>query len=146
MLTTGRVKNQWHTMTRTGKAASLGKRDSEIYLELHPVDARFRNIDNGNIVEIRSRRGVVWAKARITPEIRRGVCFSPFHWGRLAGYHAAVNNITSDQVDPVSLEPELKACAVQVRLRPGYHLLTRSALARSFGLGQMAEPLLVVEE
>lgn len=149
VLTTGRVKNQWHTMTRTGKSAALSKRDGEMFVELHPFDARGRNIEEGNMVEIRSARGVVWAKARITPNIRPGVCFAPFHWGRMAEYHAAVNNVTSSHVDPVSLEPELKACAVQIRLRPGYQLFTRSALARSLGLSQPSEkhePAVVVQE
>ncbi len=123
LLTTGRVRNQWHTMTRTGKSESLLKGAREPFLEIHPIDAVRRQIENGDVVEVRSRRGAVWAEARVTEKIRPGACFMPFHWGRMAGPLRAANNVTLAAVDPVSLEPELKACAVEVILRPGYRAL-----------------------
>lgn len=52
----------------------------------------------------------------------------PFHWGRLAGPYSAANNVTLAAVDPISKEPELKACAVEVRLRPGYEAIRSSKL------------------
>lgn len=52
----------------------------------------------------------------------------PFHWGRLAGSFKAAKNVTTDAVDPFSKEPELKACAVQVRLRPGYSAIRESQI------------------
>jgi len=116
LLTTGRVKNQWHTMTRTGKSPSLLKGAAEPFLEIHPDDAEWRQIAMDDLVEVTSRRGVVQVKALLTPKIRRGVCFLPFHWGRMAGLHKATNNLTTSAYDPVSKEPELKACAVQVSL------------------------------
>ena len=123
LLTTGRVRNQWHTMTRTGKSESLLKGAREPFLEIHPVDAVRRQIENGDVVEIRSRRGTAWAKARVTDKIREGACFMPFHWGRMTDKLQAANNITLSAVDPLSKEPELKACAVEVRLRPVYKVL-----------------------
>ena len=54
----------------------------------------------------------------------------PFHWGRLAGRFDAANNVTLSEVDPISLEPELKACAVEVRLRPGYEAIRATKLFR----------------
>ncbi|MXY92755.1 MAG: molybdopterin-dependent oxidoreductase [Caldilineaceae bacterium SB0664_bin_27] len=126
LLTTGRLRNQWHTMTRTGKSESLLKGARQPFLEIHPVDAVRRQIENGDVVEIRSRRGRVWAEARVTEKIREGACFMPFHWGRLAGPYSAANNVTLAAVDPISKEPELKACAVEVRLRPGYEALRAS--------------------
>ncbi len=128
LLTTGRLRNQWHTMTRTGKSDSLLKGARQPYLEIHPVDAVRRQIESGDVVEIRSRRGRVWAEARVTEKIREGACFMPFHWGRLAGPYSAANNVTLAEVDPVSKEPELKACAVEVRLRPGYEAIRASKL------------------
>ena len=128
LLTTGRLRNQWHTMTRTGKAESLLKGARQPFLEIHPVDAVRRQIENGDVVEIRSRRGRVWAEARVTEKIREGACFMPFHWGRLAGPYSAANNVTLAAVDPISKEPELKACAVEVRLRPGYEAIRASKL------------------
>jgi formate dehydrogenase alpha subunit len=113
-LNTGRVKGQWHTMTRTGKSESLLKDCPELIIELHPTDAARWDISNGNLVKVASRRGTAIARARVTAKIKEGVCFMPFHWGRLLGYYKAANNLTSDAVDPISKEPELKACAVQV--------------------------------
>jgi ferredoxin-nitrate reductase len=114
ILNTGRIKNQWHTMTRTGKSESLRKDCAEPILELHPADAARWDITDGNLVKVASRRGTAIARARVTDKIKEGVCFMPFHWGRLLGYYKAANNLTTDVVDPVSQEPELKACAVQV--------------------------------
>ncbi len=128
LLTTGRLRNQWHTMTRTGKSESLLKGARQPFLEIHPVDAVRRQIESGDVVEVRSRRGRVWAEARVTESIREGACFMPFHWGRLAGPYSAANNLTLAEVDPVSKEPELKACAVEVRLRPGYEAIRASRL------------------
>ncbi|HXF65004.1 MAG TPA: nitrate reductase [Caldilineaceae bacterium] len=114
ILMTGRVKNQWHTMTRTGKSWSLLKDCPEPYLELHPSDAQRWNIDDGELVQVISRRGKVVVPARVSTKIRPGTCFMPFHWGRTAGQDKAANNVTIGAVDPVSREPELKACAVRV--------------------------------
>ncbi len=128
VLTTGRLRNQWHTMTRTGKSPSLLKGAPDPFVEIHPTDAGRRQINTDDVVEILSSRGTVWAKARVTKKIRQGTCFMPFHWGRLAGSFKAANNVTIGVVDPLSKEPELKACAVQVRLRPGYSAIRASKL------------------
>jgi len=115
VLTTGRVRNQWHTMTRTGKAPALLKAAPEPYVEIHPEDAAAAGITDGCFIEVRSRRGVLVAQARVTAEIARGVCFAPFHWGRMSGEFKAVNNLTHRARDPISRQVELKFCAVNVR-------------------------------
>jgi ferredoxin-nitrate reductase len=114
-LTTGRVKNQWHTMTRTGKVENLLKSCREPFVELHPQDARRSGVQDGDFVELTSRRGKLVAQARVTAEIAVGTCFVPFHWGRSTGFYKCVNNLTLDAFDPVSKEPELKAAAVRVK-------------------------------
>jgi ferredoxin-nitrate reductase len=114
ILTTGRVRNQWHTMTRTGKVAALMKAAPEPYLELHAEDAGKAGVIDGGFVEVRSRRGVFIAQARVTAEIPPGVCFAPFHWGRSAGEFKAANNLTQRALDPVSRQPEIKYCAVNI--------------------------------
>jgi len=114
ILTTGRVKNQWHTMTRTGKSKGLLKDAPQPFLELHPQDAKHRQIHDGERVVVTSRRGKAVVCARVSKKIRTGTCFMPFHWGRMAGINQAANNLTLDAVDPISKEPEFKACAVQV--------------------------------
>lgn len=114
ILTTGRLKNQWHTMTRTGKSESLRRECPEPIIELHPADAARWDIADGKLVKVASRRGAAITRACVTLKIKEGTCFMPFHWGRLLGYYKAVNNLTTTATDPISQEPELKACAVQV--------------------------------
>ncbi|HEX9880629.1 MAG TPA: nitrate reductase, partial [Candidatus Binatia bacterium] len=82
VLTTGRVKNQWHTMTRTGKVPSLMKNCPDPFVEMNPADARKQRIRDADFIEVVSRRGKVIAQARVTEQITRGACFIPFHWGR----------------------------------------------------------------
>jgi anaerobic selenocysteine-containing dehydrogenase len=115
ILTTGRVKHQWHTMTRTGKVENLLKSCREPFVELHPQDARRCGVQDGDFVELTSRRGKLVAQARVTAEIASGTCFVPFHWGRRMGFYKCVNNLTLDTFDPISKEPELKAAAVRVK-------------------------------
>jgi anaerobic selenocysteine-containing dehydrogenase len=87
VLTTGRVKNQWHTMTRTGKVENLLKSCRKPSVELHPQDAKRYGVQDGDFVELTSRRGKLVAQARVTAEIASGTCFVPFHWGRSMGFY-----------------------------------------------------------
>ncbi len=114
VLTTGRLKNQWHTRTRTGKVEALLKGAREPFLEVHPADAARLGIRDADFVEVSSRRGKAVVQARVTEGITRGTCFMPFHWGREPGHYKAANNLTVRAFDPVSKEPELKFCAVRV--------------------------------
>ncbi len=114
ILNTGRLLDQWHTMTRTGKAPQLLKAYPEPFVEIHPTDAELIKINDGEMVKLVTRRGEAEAKAKITDRIRQGSVFMPFHWGRMSGELKAANNLTSDAVDPRSKEPELKACAVNL--------------------------------
>lgn len=115
VLTTGRSKYHWHTMTRTGKNPALRKSAPEPILEIHRRDAGDRGIQDADFVEVISRRGKVMAQCRVTEEITHGACFLPFHWGREYGFFKAANNLTITARDPISQQPELKACAVRVR-------------------------------
>ena len=115
VLTTGRSKYHWHTMTRTGKNPALRKSAPEPILDLHRVDARRYGIQDADFVEVISRRGKIMVQCRVTEEITRGTCFLPFHWGRDQGFFKAANNLTISARDPVSRQPELKACAVRLR-------------------------------
>ncbi|NLG45831.1 bifunctional nitrate reductase/sulfite reductase flavoprotein subunit alpha [Gordonia sp. (in: high G+C Gram-positive bacteria)] len=112
VLTTGRVANQWHTMTKTGRVAKLNRLDPEPYIQMHPADGSALGIAAGDLVEVRSRRGLARVRARIDDAIAEGVCFVPMHWGDSFGELLAINAVTSDAVDPDSLQPEFKACAV----------------------------------
>ena len=75
-------------------------------------DAALRD---GDFVEVISRRGKALAQTRVTETIREGTCFLPFHWGRRFGFYKSANNLTLSDRDPISRQPELKACAVRLR-------------------------------
>ena len=62
-----------------------------------------------------SAGGKAVAQARVGETIREGTCFLPFHWGRQWGFYKAANNLTLSARDPLSRQPELKACAVRLR-------------------------------
>jgi anaerobic selenocysteine-containing dehydrogenase len=93
-------------------------RTPEPLLDLHPRDARAAGVRGGEFVEITSRRGMVIAQCRVTETVRAGTCFLPFHWGRRLGFWKSANNLTLGVRDPLSAQPELKACAVRVRRLP----------------------------
>jgi ferredoxin-nitrate reductase len=116
VLTTGRIANQWHTMTRTSKSADLMAAEPEPFLELHADDAAAAGVQHGARARVRSRRGSVVLRARITDSVPRGTAFAPFHWGALhvrAG-HGTVNELLPKALDPVSKQAELKATAIRV--------------------------------
>ena len=114
-LTTGRVRDHWHTLTRTAHSPALMRRTPEPIVEINTLDARRADLADGAFVEITSRRGKAVAQARVTGTIREGTCFMPFHWGRRLGFYKAANNLTLGARDPISRQPELKACAVRIR-------------------------------
>ncbi len=113
-LTTGRLPSQWHTMTRTGKIPKLANQAVTPFVEVHTEDAKTHAITEGDMVIVRSPRGQVTVKAKLTERITRGVVFMPFHWGDLFANGIAANNLTNDVFDPISKEPEYKACAVAI--------------------------------
>ncbi|WP_230686760.1 molybdopterin-dependent oxidoreductase [Catellatospora vulcania] len=112
VLNTGRLQHQWHTMTKTGKVAKLGRLNPAPFVELHPADAADLGVQDGDLVEVASRRGRAVLPAVVTERVLPGSCFAPFHWNDLYGEYLSVNAVTSDAVDPISFQPELKVCAV----------------------------------
>ncbi|ASC72156.1 Nitrate reductase [Halomicronema hongdechloris C2206] len=114
VLTTGRLYGHWHTQTRTGRIEKTRTMYAEPLLEMNPRDAQELRLQSGQWVEVRSRRGQVRVKLRVTQTIRRGTVFLPMHWGVLWATAAECNALTHPEVCPVSLEPELKACAVHI--------------------------------
>ncbi|WP_461100799.1 molybdopterin-dependent oxidoreductase [Spirosoma koreense] len=115
VLTTGRIRDQWHTMTKTGRVAKLNQHIPQPFLQLHPDDAKARRIQDGQLVEVRGRRGNVRVKAQLTDDVRPGLCFLPMHWGKLLDSNLnRANNLTNALVDPRSKEPDFKFSAVEV--------------------------------
>ncbi|MFK3766787.1 molybdopterin-dependent oxidoreductase [Pseudomonas putida] len=112
VLNTGRVQHQWHTLTKTGKVPALNRLEPGPFVELHPEDAARLGIQDKDQVAIRSRRGRAVLPARVSDRVMPGDCFAPFHWNDVIGEHLAINAVTCDAVDPLSLQPALKHCAV----------------------------------
>ncbi|MGL4257224.1 MAG: molybdopterin dinucleotide binding domain-containing protein, partial [Microbacterium sp.] len=115
ILNTGRLQHHWHTMTKTGRIGKLVKLHPDPFVEVNPADAQAHGIAAGDLVEISSRRGRVVLPAVVTDRVRPGCLFAPFHWNDEHGEYLTVNAVTSDAVDPASLQPEFKYAAVAVR-------------------------------
>jgi len=129
VLNTGRVRDHWHTMTRTGKSARLSGHATEPYVELHPEDATRHALEEGELVKVTSRWGEVVVRGRVTGRQRPGQLFIPMHWNDQYASAAAVDRLVNPVLDPLSGQPELKHTPVALRpYRPAWHgfLLTRA--------------------
>ncbi|MCL1492724.1 MAG: nitrate reductase [Pseudanabaena sp. Salubria-1] len=115
ILTTGRLYGHWHTQTRTGRIDKIRQMHPNPFIEIHPKDANKFGINNGDLVEVRSRRGSSKFPALVTEAIARGVLFVPMHWGAIWADNAEANALTHPEADPDSKQPELKACAVAIK-------------------------------
>jgi ferredoxin-nitrate reductase len=114
VLTIGRLYEHWHTMTRTGRIEKIMKKQPQSFIEIHPRDAAKLGIEEQTMVEVRSRRGGGRFAAKITKAIVPGTVFVPMHWGALWTDNGEANLLTHPEACPISLQPELKACAVNL--------------------------------
>ena len=114
VLTVGRLYEHWHTMTRTGRIEKIMKKQPQPFIEIHPKDAAKLGIEAETLVEVRSLRGVGRFAARITKAMIPGTVFIPMHWGALWTDNGEANLLTHPEACPISLQPELKACAVNL--------------------------------
>lgn len=115
VLTSGRIRDQWHTRTKTGKVARLNQHIDQPFCEVHPVDAVIRGIEEDDLVKLSTKHGEIRVKAKITDTIKQGVLFVPMHWGKTLNNNSTrINNLTSDIVDPKSKEPDFKYACAQV--------------------------------
>lgn len=127
-LNTGRVRDHWHTMTRTARSARLSQHIAEPFVEIHPRDAAACGIADADLVSIETPQGQAIVRALLTDRVRRGDLFAPMHWtgewaptGRIG---AAVAPVT----DPVSGQPDLKGAAARVtRFAAGWYAFVASA-------------------
>jgi formate dehydrogenase alpha subunit len=108
-LTTGRTFVHYHTGTMTRVSPALHHELEEGYVEINPRDARKMNIQDGERVQVSSRRGTIQIKAKVKDTVHRGVVFIPFHF-----VESAANMLTNPAFDPTAKIPEFKACAVKV--------------------------------
>ena len=128
-LITGRLRDQWHGMSRTGIVPRLYSHESEPLLHMHPDDLARRGLEDGDLVTVKSRRGSIALKVLAATTVRPGQCFLPMHWGGNSMGGLGINALTPAAFDPNSKQPELKHAAVQVAkfdLKPSLVALCRS--------------------
>jgi assimilatory nitrate reductase catalytic subunit len=114
VLNTGRVRDQWHTMTRTGRSPRLAEHVPEPFVDLHPQDALLCGVKEGELARVTSRWGAVVARVQHGGGIARGSVFMPIHWSGQTASDARVGTVVNPAVDPVSGEPEFKHTPVRV--------------------------------
>jgi assimilatory nitrate reductase catalytic subunit len=118
VLNTGRVRDQWHTMTRTGKAPRLGGHIAEPFVDMHPHDALRCGVREGELARVQSRWGSMVARVKHGGGILAGNVFVPIHWNDQFASDARVGGLVNPVVDPISGEPEFKHTPVQVEPFP----------------------------
>ncbi len=114
VLNTGRVRDQWHTMTRTGRAPRLADHTAESFIDMHPQDALLCGVREGELARISSQWGAMVARVQHGGGIARGGVFVPIHWSGQTASDARVGTLVNPAVDPVSGEPEFKHTPVRV--------------------------------
>jgi assimilatory nitrate reductase catalytic subunit len=131
ILNTGRIRDQWHTMTRTGRVPRLMTHRTEPFLDIHPDDAATLELGGGGLALIESRHAATVMRIHLSAELRRGEVFAPMHWSDKFASNGAIDRLVGGVTDPVSGQPELKATPVNITALPtrwrGF-LLRRSAL------------------
>jgi len=114
VLNSGRVRDHWHTMTRTGKSPRLSGHIIEPYAELHPQDAAQYGVEDQGLVKLTSRWGEIIVRARSSVDQRRGSVFVPMHWNEQFSSVPSVDILISPATDPVSGQPEFKHTPVSI--------------------------------
>ena len=113
-LLTGRLRDQWHGMSRTGRLPQLFAHRPEPALEMHPDDAERRGLQAGDLVRISSKRGQLVLPLAISRELPGGTVFAAMHWNGQFLNSGGINETSQPQVDGQSFQPELKHAAVKV--------------------------------
>ncbi len=129
---TGRSRDQWHTMTRTGSSATLARHTAEPYIELHSIDAEKLNVKSADIVSVRNTNGDFDARVVVTDRVSAGSVFSPMHWCAPFASAGRINTVTDRVTDPVSRQPALKHSKVSVKKRNFSHygfMVSRASVA-----------------
>ena len=136
-LNTGRIRDQWHTMTRTGLAPDLCRHAPEPFVEVHPADAEPLGVKDGALTRIQTVHGEAVAVARLTDRQRRGGVFMPMHWTDAFAPSGRSNHLIAPNVDPASGQPEFKHTPARLGLyRETWRgfFLARRALPAPVGL------------
>jgi assimilatory nitrate reductase catalytic subunit len=114
-LNTGRIRDQWHTMTRSGLSPRLAHHKAEPFVEVHPADATAYKLVDGGFASLRSPHGTCVLKVVITESQQRGSLFAPIHWSDETASCARIGELVAAANDPYSGQPEAKAAPVAIR-------------------------------
>jgi len=114
ILNSGRVRDHWHTMTRTGLSARLSSHIQEPYVQMHPLDAAASGLADGSLAKLSTRYGTESFRVWLSDGQRRGEIFCPIHWNQQFSNAGRVGRLISAAVDPVSGQPEFKHTPVRV--------------------------------
>ncbi len=115
ILNTGRLRDQWHTMTRTALAAKLNQHRPEPLLEIHANDAQLYNLTDKQLAMVESHWGSMLARVQITENQTPGNVFVPMHWTAQYASHGRMGALVNPEIDPLSKQPESKHTPVRVR-------------------------------
>jgi assimilatory nitrate reductase catalytic subunit len=111
-LNTGRVRDQWHTMTRSGLSPRLSAHSPEPFVEVHPGDAAAAGLEDEGFARISSCHGSCVLKVKFADGQRRGSVFAPIHWSGQTASSARIGDLIGPVTDPYSGQPESKATPV----------------------------------
>lgn len=115
VLNTGRVRDHWHTLTRTGISARLSAHLNEPYVEIHPCDARDQGLTEGGLARVSNPLGELILRVKTSKGQQRGSLFVPMHWNEQFGNSANVGQLIPAVTDPISGQPESKHACVAIR-------------------------------
>jgi len=115
ILNTGRLRDQWHTMTRTALAAKLNRHKPEPFIDIHPVDAAQYGIAANSLAMLESQWGSMIARVQITDNQTQGNVFVPMHWTAQYASHGRMGALVNPEVDPISKQPESKHTPVRIK-------------------------------
>ena len=113
-LNTGRIRDQWHTMTRTGMSPRLGAHLPEPFVEVHLDDATRHGLADGSFARITTDHGQCTLKVVVSPRQQRGMLFAPIHWSEANSSSARVGALVAPLTDPFSGQPEAKATPASI--------------------------------
>lgn len=114
VLNTGRVRDHWHTMTRTGQSARLSQHCAEPYVEIHPDDAAHHDIADADLVRVSTGLGAILVRALLSSRQQRGSIFVPMHWNDQFTVRARVDTLVGAVTDPISGQPASKNIPARV--------------------------------
>jgi assimilatory nitrate reductase catalytic subunit len=122
VLNTGRIRDQWHTMTRTGRSPRLTGQHPEPFVQVHPLDAKRFGVVAGDLADVRSSLGRIVVRLEISDAVVPGQVFAPMHWSDQFATRARVGALIPAASDPVSGQPELKHVPVKLgRYAPAWY-------------------------